>query len=157
VSEKKKFTKEAITRETTKMAYLFGLLYYHFGVSIIKELGWERGKQLIEDTVRNFALDRGRRMRGRLVKMGKKPDLKNIKWVADLPLYTFWDDKQGRTHCPFADIWKEKGHQGRALGLLYCNTNDPWKMKGFDPKAKLWKWVKNRNQGDKVCDGQEYI
>ncbi len=153
----KRFTEKAITRETTRMADLFALLYYHFGNSILDELGERKGSRLIERAVRSFALDRGRRMRRGLVAKGKKPNWKNLGQANDLPEYTFWNDKQGRTHCPFADIWEEKGRRGQRLGLLYCNTNDPWKLKGYNPNARIWRWVKNRNLGDKVCDGQEYI
>jgi hypothetical protein len=71
--------------------------------------------------------------------------------LSDLPRFTFYTNEQG-THCPFADVWEKKGALGRELGLLYCNINDPYKAKGFNPKARLYQYIKNRNLGNSECD-----
>ncbi len=157
MGRKSSFSQQDITRETTMLAHLFALLYYHFGATLIAELGEKRGRRLIEKAVKDFALDRGRRMKSQVLSLGKRPNFKNYHLVRDLPEHTFWDTPEGRTHCPFADIWEKKGSFGQALGLLYCNTNDPWKIKGYNPQAKLWRWVKNRNLGDGMCKGQKAI
>jgi len=143
--------KEEISKEAYKMAYLFGLLYYHFAKVLVDELGSKRGKELITEAVKNFAIERGKKMRGRAVKIGMELTRQNLRKVSDLPTYTFYTDEEG-THCPFADAWEEKGSLGQELGLLYCNINDPYKEKGFNPELRLYRYIKNRNLGDIACD-----
>lgn len=137
------------------MAYLFGLLHYHYARTLVEELGKERGEELIRRAVKAFAVDRGRRMRRKALEKDLKAAMENIKDVNDLPAHTFYRDGEGNTVCPFADAWQEKGELGRSLGLIYCNVNDPWKIKSFDGKARLWRYIKNRNLGDAFCDSAD--
>jgi hypothetical protein len=149
---KKEFTKEELQAETYKMAYLFGLLHYHYASTLMNELGKEQGENLVRKAVKAFAVDRGQRMRKKAVERGVKPTTANLATVNDLPAHTFYTDAEEKTVCPFADAWQDKGKQGQRLGLIYCDVNDPWKIKSFDPQAKLWRYVTNRNLGDACCD-----
>ena len=151
VSEKE-FTKKELQEETTKMAYLFGLLHYHYARTLVKELGEKRGEDLIRKAIKAFAIDRGQSMKKKALALGLKPTMTNLKEVNDLPAYTFSREEKENTICPLADAWQEKGELGQALGLIYCNINDPWKNKSFDEKANLWRYIKNRNLGDSFCD-----
>jgi len=105
----------------------------------VKELGEKRGEDLIRKAIKAFAIDRGRSMRRKALALGLKPAITNLKEVNDLPAYTFYREEEGNTICPLADAWQEKGELGQALGLIYCNVNDPWKIKSFDEKAK-WRY-----------------
>ena len=150
--KEKEFTKEELQEETYKMAYLFGLLHYHYAATLVKELGKEQGEKLVRKAVKAFAVDRGQRMRREALERGVKPTVENLATASDLPVHTFYTDEAGNTVCPFADAWRDKGKRGQGLGLIYCDVNDPWKLKSFDPQAKLWKYVKNRNLGGSFCD-----
>jgi hypothetical protein len=92
-------------------------------------------------------------MRRKALDMGQELSKENMRLpeLSDLPAYTFYT-RDGRTHCPFADAWKEKGDLGQELGLLYCNVNDSYKIRAFNPEFKLFKYIKNRNLGDEACD-----
>ena len=149
---KKEFTKEDLQAETYKMAYLFGLLHYHYAATLVNELGKEQGEKLVRKAVKAFAVDRGQRMRKKALERGVKPTMANLATVNDLPAHTFYTDAAGNTVCPFADAWRDKGKQGQGLGLIYCDVNDPWKIKSFDARARLWRYVTNRNLGDAFCD-----
>jgi hypothetical protein len=155
---KKEVLKEEISKETYKMAYLFGLFYYHFAKVLVDELGNKKGRELITKAVKNFAIERGRKMREQALKMNIELTRRNLRKVSDLPAHTFYTDGEG-THCPFADVWKEKGPLGQELGLLYCNVNDPQKEKAFNPELRLYRYIKNRNLGDITCDSAnvEYL
>ena len=135
------------------MARLFALLYYHFAKVLVDEYGKDKGKELIRKAVKNFALERGRRMREEASRLGMDLNDQTMREISDLPRYTFYTDENG-TFCPFADEWEEKGELGQELGLLYCNVNDPYKAKGFNPQARLYRYTKNRNLGDPVCDSK---
>lgn len=148
---KTQFSEEDVARETFKMARLFALLYYHFAKVLVDEFGKDRGKDLIAKAVKNFALERGGTLRDHALNLGLDLTDENMRKVSDLPKYTFFTD-ENRTHCPFADMWEEKGSIGQELGLIYCNVNDPYKAKGFNPKARLYRYIKNRNLGDTKCD-----
>lgn len=106
------------------MARLFALLYYHFAKVLVDEHGKDRGEELIVKEVKNFALERGNRMREEASRLGLDLTPRTTREISDLPRYTFYTDENG-TFCPFADEWEEKGDLGRKLGLLYCNMNDP--------------------------------
>ncbi len=146
----KEALKGETSKETYKMAYLFGLLYYHFARVLIDEFGKKRGKELIAKAVKNFATERGEKMREQALRMDMELTRQNLGKVSDLPAYTFYTDEEG-THCPFADAWEEKGSLGQELGLLYCNINDPYKEKAFNPELRLYRYIKNRNLGDIAC------
>ena len=151
-------SKEEFMKEACKMARLFALLYYHFARVLVEEFGKDRGKELIVRAVKDFALERGRKMREEALRLGLSLTSQSMSELSDLPRYTFYTNEQG-THCPFADVWEEKGVLGQELGLLYCNINDPYKAKGFDSKARLYQYIKNRNLGHSECDHKniEYL
>ena len=149
--DKRKISEKELVKETSKMAHLFALLYYHFAEVLVGELGRDRGRELITKALKDFALERGGRMRKKALSLGWNLDDQSMRELSDLPRYTFYTDRQG-THCPFADVWKEKGALGQELGLLYCNVNDPYKAKGFNPEFRLYQYQKNRNLGDDECD-----
>lgn len=51
--------KQLINNETYKMAYTYGLMYYHFAKVLVERLGKEKGEELITEALKNFALERG--------------------------------------------------------------------------------------------------
>ncbi len=151
-------SKEEVAVEAGKMAHLFALLYYHFAKILVDEFGEEKGTALITKAVKNFALERGRTMREYALSLGLDTTDQSMREVSDLPRFTFYTDDNG-THCPFADVWETKGSIGQELGLIYCNVNDPYKAKGFNAEARLYRYIKNRNLGDPKCDSKnvEYL
>jgi len=99
--------------------------------------------------MKRFGLERGEMMREKAVEMGLEPVLENFGKVNDLPR-TGWGGSGRERHCPFAEVWIEKGAEN--LCKLYCAV-DVWKMEGYNPRIRVrrLKWVLD---GDTDCKYQ---
>ena len=140
------YTREEATEQVRKLGRLFGLMFYHFSNLLVEELGEERGRELVREAVRRFGLDRARQVRERVVAMGLEPTLENYGRGADLPEIG-WGGPTRETHCPFAEVWFEKGAVD--LCKLYCDV-DIWKYVGYNPEIEVKRtaWVL---EGDPEC------
>ena len=136
------YTREEATEQVRKLGRLFGLMFYHFSNLLVEELGEER----VREAVRRFGLDRARQVRERVVAMGLEPTLENYGRGADLPEIG-WGGPTKETHCPFAEVWFEKGAVD--LCKLYCDV-DIWKYVGYNPEIEVKRtaWVL---EGDPEC------
>ncbi len=141
MDKEKTFTYVEATEQVEAMARLFGLMFYHFSNLAIEVMGETEGKKFISESVKRFGLDRSRRVRDEVLKMGLEPVLENYNKVLDLPRIGFVDG------CPFADIWKEKGSED--FCKLYCDV-DIWKFVEYNKNIKVErvKWVL---EGDDEC------
>jgi len=146
LSEKKVFTREEAEAQVRTMARLFGLMFYHFANLLVEELGEERGKALVKEAVKRFGLDRARRVRAEVIRMGLEPTLENYRKVLDLPTIG-WGGPTRETFCPFAEVWIGRGAED--LCKLYCDV-DIWKYVGYNPRIKVMRtrWLL---EGDRDC------
>jgi hypothetical protein len=144
--QKDTFTHEEAVEEVHTMARLFGLIFYHFSNLLVEEHGEKRGRELIAEAVKRFGLDRAKRVREEVIKMGLKPTLENHGKVLDLPRIG-WGGPTRETFCPFAQVWIEKGAED--LCKLYCDV-DIWKYVGYNSKIKV-KRQSSVLEGDKDC------
>lgn len=144
--QKDSFTREEAVEQVRTMARLFGLMFYHFSNLLVEEFGEKRGRELISEAVKRFGLDRAKRVREEITKMGLEPTLENYGKVLDLPRIG-WGGPTRETFCPFAQVWIEKGAED--LCKLYCDV-DVWKYVGYDPKIKV-KRLSSVLEGDRDC------
>lgn len=143
---KESYTREEASEQVRRIGYLFGLMFYHLASTLIEGLGEEEGRKLIQEAVRRFGLERGRRMREKADSMGLEPTPENFRMVSDLP-EVGWGGATRETYCPFAEAWFDK--DATDLCKLYCEV-DIWKYIGYNPKisVKRTSWIL---EGDKEC------
>lgn len=131
-----------LKEQVREMADVIALLHYHLAKAVADRFG-DEGLEAIRQGIRAFGLERGRRIREKVLSRGLEPNLENLAAFYDLPLAAAWeatkevsgDTSESRiTRCPFAQVWTEKKAQD--LGLLYCEV-DPALMAGYNPEIKF--------------------
>jgi len=143
---KETYTREEAAEQVRKLGRIFGLMFYHFADLLSEEYGEERARELVEEAVKRFGLDRARQVKEKVVAMALEPTLENYHLAADLPEIG-WGGPTRESHCPFAEVWFEKG--AADLCKLYCDV-DIWKYVGYNPdiEVKRTAWVL---EGDRDC------
>lgn len=143
-------SKDECVKDVRQACYHFANLYYHFAKVIIDELGKEKGRELIKRAVKNFAVERGLKVRKKAIEMGLQLSPQNLRKVTDIPLIA-WDSPEG-FYCPYGDVWKQKGDIGREVGFIYCEVNDTTLFETYCPEWKQIKFTKHVLWGDGHCD-----
>jgi len=143
---KETYTRDEAAEQVRKLGRIFGLMFYHFADLLSEEYGEERARELVEEAVKRFGLDRARQVKEKVVAMALEPTLENYHLAADLPEIG-WGGPTRESHCPFAEVWFEKG--AADLCKLYCDV-DIWKYVGYNPdiEVKRTAWVL---EGDRDC------
>jgi len=145
-TQRETYTRKEAVEQVTAMARLFGLMFYHFTNLAVEKLGEDEGKEFVKEAVKRFGLDRAKRVRNEVDKLGLDFSLENYSKVLDLPRLG-WGGSTRETYCPFAEVWIEKGAEN--LCKLYCEV-DVWKYFGYNPKIRV-KRLKSVLEGDKNC------
>lgn len=145
-TQKETLTRKEAAEQVRAMARLFGLMFYHFANLAVEKLGEEEGREFVKEAVKRFGLDRAKRVREEVDKLGLDPSLENYGKVLDLPRLG-WGGPTRETYCPFAEVWIEK--RAEDLCKLYCEV-DVWKFIGYNPKIKV-KRLRSVLEGDKDC------
>ncbi len=110
------------------------LLHLAYGRTLVDEFGWEKGKQLIMNAIKEY----GRRVAER-TKKGHQ----------SLPRYGFWERRVGEPPlCELGKIVRE--YDELDIGSLYCLI-DPAKTMFADPGEKLVH-TKAYTVGDDCCE-----
>jgi len=110
------------------------LLHLAYGHTLVDEFGWERGKQLIMNAIKEYA----RRVAER-TKQGHQ----------GLPRYGFWEKREGKPPlCELGKIVLE--YDEMDIGSLYCLI-DPAKIMFANPEEKLIH-TKCLTTGDEHCE-----
>ncbi len=120
--------------EVKVVTHRLALLHLAFARTLVDEFGWERGKQLVLDAMKEY----GRRVAER-TKQGHQ----------SLPKYGFWQRRAGKTPiCELGKIVLE--YDEMDIGSLYCLI-DPAKTMWANPDEKL---VHTRclTVGDEHCE-----
>ena len=101
---------------TQRLAFL----HLAYSKTLIEEYGWERGKQLVLDSIKRY---------------GEYVADRTKKGHQGLPKYGFWERREGRPDlCELGKIMIEVGEP--ELGALYCLI-DPAKTMAADPGKKM--------------------
>jgi hypothetical protein len=96
------------------------LLHLAFSRSIVDKLGWEDGKQLILDSIKQY---------------GEYVAERTKQGYQGLPKYGFWERREGKQPlCELGKIMLEMGEP--ELGAMYCLI-DPAKTMAADLSSKL--------------------
>lgn len=137
-----------------RFAKLSAELYYFLADALIENLGEEKGKAAIRESLKKFAEKRVSDMKKEANERGLSTDLPQTYFsVRDMPS-NGWknhpEDPLAITECPMFDIWENFGENGMKLGALYCEI-DHILFGGFGlalsrPQCKT--------KGDHVCDFQ---
>ncbi len=120
--------------EVKVVTHRLALLHLAFARTLVDEFGWERGKQLVLDAMKEY----GRRVAER-TKQGHQ----------GLPKYGFWERREGKPPiCELGKIVLE--YDEMDIGSLYCLI-DPAKTMWANPDEKL---VHTRclTVGDEHCE-----
>ena len=119
--------------EVKVVTHRLALLHLAFARTLVDEFGWERGKQLILNAIKEY----GRRVAER-TKRGHQ----------SLPKYGFWERREGKPPlCELGKIVLE--HDENDIGSLYCLI-DPAKTMFANPEEKLVH-TKALTVGDEHC------
>ena len=106
--------------EVKVVTHRLALLHLAFARTLVDEFGWERGKQLVLDAMKEY----GRRVAER-TKQGHQ----------GLPKYGFWERREGKPPiCELGKIVLE--YDEMDIGSLYCLI-DPAKTMWANPDEKL--------------------
>lgn len=137
-----------------RFAKLSAELYYFLADALIENLGEEKGKSTIRESLKKFSEKRVSDMKEEAKERGLSLDLPQTYFaVRDMPTDGWKSDPQNPmaiTECPLFDIWENFGEKGIGLGALYCEI-DHILFEGFGlalsrPQCKT--------KGDRVCDFQ---
>jgi len=139
-------TKTISTDEARKaieaMSRRVGLLHLCYARRLVRELGEERGRELIEQSIWDYGTEVGKATRGRVEEVGLEPTPANMSAGSDLSPLGF-DHRRTNVDgelriqsmsCVLADVWAEYGEED--LGSLYCLV-DPAKMQAYSPELTL--------------------
>lgn len=136
-------------------AVLFALI----AKEIITILGQEKGKLLIDKTIKKYGNQRGQRMALRAKQ--NNDDLSFWNYLAyqewkvnkkELKKRIKFDEKYLHTHfikCPWVANWGK--HNLLEFGKLFCPKTDYALFEGFNPDINM-QLLKNRANGDNYCD-----
>ena len=110
------------------------LLHLAYAKTMVEEFGWDRGKQLVLDSIKRYGLYVADRTK---------------KGHQGLPKYGFWERREGKPDlCELGKIMVEMGET--KLGALYCLI-DPAKTMAADSGKKMIH-TKCMILGDEGCD-----
>ena len=129
--------------DVTKLARLYAKLYIHLAKAVTERFG-EEGREAVRLGTRNFAVERGKDIRERVLAKGEELTMENFYANHDSSLGEAgfqmdmelgkWSADGVVKRCPFAEIWKEYG--AAELGRIYCEV-DEGMLEGYNPDLKL--------------------
>ena len=122
------------TEQVRKMGNQVGLLFYHFAKTLTRELGDERGKELILRAVKSYGTERGLAIRKKVQEAGLDLTIANFSKFSDLPSAGWEHNEEGTTYCCYAEAWMTRGVE--ELGRLYCEV-DFALLKAYNPKIRM--------------------
>jgi predicted ArsR family transcriptional regulator len=127
-------SKEECTQQVRRMGNLFGLLYYHFAKTLVKELGDNKGRKLILKAIHSYGTEQGQIIRDRVLAAGLDLTIENFFKFQMLPSLGWESNGEGVTYCSYAEPWIERSEQD--LGKLYCEI-DYAKAQAYNPTIKV--------------------
>ncbi len=160
MSDERKISYEEAEKEVELAGRRIGLLHLAFAETLVEELGEEEGKRLVTESIKNYGIKVGEKVRADLKEEGLEPEPENYGEGASRSLPRFGisekterveveGEERTRVHgCVMGKVWEEYGKE--ELGRLYCYV-DAAKYMGFDPCYKMIH-TKNEPSGDNFCE-----
>jgi len=156
INKEERITLEDASIQIKKLCKRLALLHLSFSKEIIRELGNEKGKELILKAIKKYGTLIGEESKHKVLKEGLENLPKNYK--NDLPTYGMYEnsekvyingEERKRVYgCVMGQVWKEYGED--KIGKYYCYV-DPAKYMAFNPNYKLIH-VKSLPNGDEYCE-----
>jgi hypothetical protein len=152
---KEMISKEEASEQVLSIINRLALMFYCFSNTLIKELGEEKGKEIVKKAIYLYGERVGKRVKEKTLAKGLPTFPENFQ--DDLPPLG-WEDKEkvivdgerrSRIYtCHLAKAWKEL--RVPELGRLYCYV-DQAKCKAYNPDLECVH-VKNVLDGDPYCE-----
>ena len=135
------------------------LLFAFISKSVIQETGTEKGEPVIQEAVREYGRQRGKRMALRAKKNGHGLTMDNYfaygEWAVPKNEMSFkFVEKTPHARmqiyrCPWHETWKDKGLL--EYGKYFCQEIDEALVHGFNPDLVI-RVNSTRTNGGEVCD-----
>lgn len=148
--------RNGVREAVQSMSVLMANMYYFLTKSIVEEYG-EEAKGAISRGIREFGLDRGRKIAEKVRAAGEELTIENLDKYYDMPITKGWDlhrtYEEGRKHsvtdsCTMAKVWIERDWLD--VGHCYCEV-DPAIREGYNPKLD-YRHLMNILEGDDHCE-----
>lgn len=133
--------------------------YLYMAQALIDELGEEKGRQVIQETIRKMSRNSGEVARKGYEARGLGNTWENHR-AENGPIYavawvggTIVDEPNLKIieyeYCPLGAAFKNMGEEAESLGDIYCGVTDDAFWSGFNPE---WRVVREKTfSRDKVC------
>lgn len=133
--------------------------FIYMAHAMIDELGEERGKQLIHDTILRMSKDSGESTRILYEKKGVKTSWENhraengpiysVAWIGGIILNEPSKKVIEYTYCPLGEAFSRMGKDAEVLGDIYCGVTDNAFWSGFNP---VWQVTREKTfSKDGIC------
>lgn len=129
---------EQAAKEVELVSQRLAFLHLCYAKTLTEELGEERGKELILQTIKRYGKEIGKRRRKEIEEKSMEPTAENFSKGDVLRIPRFGMHKELKTNekgnmelygCAMGRFWKEEGEE--KLGKLYCYV-DPAKYIGYN-------------------------
>ena len=145
---------------------IYGLIYAHMAKEMIETFGKE-GEEAVRRAIRNFGIDRGKRLRARHEKEGRPINLDTLFKHYDLG-GTRADTRFSRTlleltentrysltlRCPVQERWREVGPS--EYGVIYCEEFHPAMWNAY-LEGTVTLLPKLLSRGDEHCQFEVFL
>ena len=121
--------------------------FYYMAKALIKELGEEKGKQVILETVREMSKNSGEATKKRYQEEEKENTWENHR-AENGPVYSVaWIGETTQnepdlkvieyTYCPLGAAFTRMGKEAEETGDIYCSVTDDAFWSGFNPEWRV--------------------
>jgi len=153
--EKETISREEASEQVLSILNRLALIFYCFSNTLIKELGEEKGKEIVKKAICLYGERVGKRVKEKTLAKGLpllpenfQDDLPSLGWK-DREKIIVDGEKRSRIYtCYLAKAWKELG--APELGRLYCYV-DQAKYEAYNPDLECVH-IKNVLDGDPYCE-----
>ncbi len=159
-NKEKKITLDEAKQEVEITSRRIALLHLSYAKTLIRELGEEKGMELISKAIKDYGIRIGEKTKKEVLDKGLELTPENFSYGRSLgtPKFGMNDkaetvevDGESRSRvygCVLGKLWKEYGEE--KIGRLYCYV-DPAKYMAYNPNYKLVH-VKAVPEGHEYCE-----
>ena len=133
--------------------------FFYMAQALIDELGEEKGREVIRDTVWKMSKNSGEATRKRYQENGIENTWENhraengpvyaVAWIGGTIINEPKKKVIEYTHCPFGVAFTRMGKDAEELGDIYCSVTDDAFWSGFNPE---WRVTREKTYSkDGIC------
>ncbi|MGE0004038.1 MAG: L-2-amino-thiazoline-4-carboxylic acid hydrolase [Parvibaculaceae bacterium] len=130
---------------------------FYTAASVLLDRHGAEGLEVLRQALRNWGMERGRRLRGDFDAAGIAPTIENFVRRHDLPISLTWETRmveEAPARCvieigetPHEEAWADIG--GLEVGRYWYEDAYPAMVEAFDPRARA-RWIALRPDGETV-------